>query len=108
MILRGKLRSKGRTIDGVVTGTKKRVLSEDEIGTLLRWLPNMSRTVSDAITLYRWTGARGGEIISMGSHENADEADSLWWTVPKEKNKDSWCAKAGSVCSRKRRFRERR
>ncbi|WP_249189912.1 hypothetical protein [Burkholderia ambifaria] len=33
MILSGKLRSKGRTIDGVAMGTKKRVLSEDEIRT---------------------------------------------------------------------------
>ncbi|HIE5947061.1 TPA: tyrosine-type recombinase/integrase [Burkholderia cepacia] len=97
MILRGKLRSKGRTIDGVAMGTKKRVLSEDEVGTLLRWLPNMSLTVSDAITLYLWTGARGGEIISMESHEIADEADGLWWTVPKEKTKNSWRAKAGDL-----------
>ena len=97
MILRGKLRSKGRTIDGVAMGTKKRVLSEDEIGTLLRWLPNLSLTVSDAITLYLWTGARGGEIVSMETHEIADEADGLWWTVPKEKTKNSWRSKAGDL-----------
>ncbi|HDR9237768.1 TPA: site-specific integrase [Burkholderia vietnamiensis] len=97
MILRGKLRSKGRTIDGVAMGTKKRVLSEDEIGTLLRWLPNMSLTVSDAVTLYLWTGARGGEIISMESHEIAEEADGLWWTVPKEKTKNSWRSKAADL-----------
>ncbi|KVM05514.1 tyrosine-type recombinase/integrase [Burkholderia ubonensis] len=97
MILRGKLRSKGRVIDGVAMGTKKRVLSEDEVGTLLRWMPNFSLTVSDAITLYLWTGARGGEIISMEKHEIAEEGDGLWWTVPKEKTKNSWRSRAGDL-----------
>ena len=78
-------------------GTKKRVLSEGEIGTLLRWLLNLSLTVSDAITLYLWIGVRGGEIVSMEAHEIADEADGLWWTVPKEKTKNSWRSKAGDL-----------
>jgi integrase len=97
MILRGKLRSKGRTIDGVAMGTQRRVLSEDEIGTLLRWLPNMSLTVSDAVALYLWTSARRSEIILMEAHEIADECDDLWWTVPKEKTKNSWRSKAGDL-----------
>ncbi|APA87185.1 site-specific integrase [Paraburkholderia sprentiae WSM5005] len=97
MILRGKLRSKGRTVAGVAMGTKKRVLSESETGTLLRWLPNISLTVADAIALYLWTGARGGEIISMEKHEITDEDDGLWWTVPKEKTKNSWRSKAGDL-----------
>ncbi|RQY60825.1 DUF4102 domain-containing protein [Burkholderia stagnalis] len=97
MILRGKLRSKGRTIDGVAMGTKKRVLSEDETGVLLRWLPNISLTVSDVIALYLWTGARGGEIISMERHEVTEESDGLWWTVPKGKTKNSWRSKAGDL-----------
>lgn len=97
MILRGKLRTKGRKVDGVETGGKKRVLSEDEVGVLLRWLPNTSLTVQDGLTLYLWTGARGGEIISMEKHEIATENDGLWWTVPKEKTKNSWRTNAGDL-----------
>lgn len=33
----------------------------------------------------------------MESHEIADEADGLWWTVPKEKTKNSWRSKAGDL-----------
>jgi integrase len=44
-------------------------------------------TVADALTLYLWTGTRGGEIVSMESTEIADEADGLWWTIPKQKTK---------------------
>ncbi len=86
-VLRGRLKSKGRKVEGKYTGTQKRVLSVDELGTLIRWLPNFSLTVADALTLYIWTGTRGGEIVSMESTEIADEADGLWWTIPKQKTK---------------------
>lgn len=86
-VLRGRLKSKGRKVEGKYTGTQKRVLSVDELGALIRWLPNFSLTVADALTLYLWTGTRGGEIVSMESTEIADEADGLWWTIPKQKTK---------------------
>ncbi|MGU7817064.1 tyrosine-type recombinase/integrase [Burkholderia sp. AW49-1] len=86
-VLRGRLKSKGRKIDGIYTGTQKRVLSIDELGTLIRWLPNFSSTVADALTLYLWTGTRGGEIVAMERTEIAEEADGLWWTIPKHKTK---------------------
>jgi integrase len=86
-VLRGQLKSKGRKIEGKYTGTQRRVLSVDELGTLIRWLPNFSLTVADALTLYLWTGTRGGEIVSMESTEIADEGDGLWWTIPKQKTK---------------------
>ncbi|MDE1138137.1 MAG: site-specific integrase [Paraburkholderia tropica] len=89
LVLRGKLRSKGRVIAGVSTEGKKRVLSDDEIGVLLRWLPNLSQTVADGLTLYLWTGTRGGEIVSIEKSEITEEADGLWWTVPKSKTKNS-------------------
>lgn len=89
LVLRGKLRSKGRVIDGVSTEGKKRVLSDDEIGVLLRWLPNLSQTVADGVMLYLWTGTRGGEIVSMEKSEITEEIDGLWWTVPKIKTKNS-------------------
>jgi len=89
LVLRGKLRSKGRIIAGVSTEGQKRVLTDDEIGIVIRWLPNLSRTVADGLTLYLWTGTRGGEIVSMEKHEITEEEDGLWWTVPKSKTKNS-------------------
>jgi integrase len=86
-VLRGRLKSKGRKVEGKYTGTQKRVLSGDELGILIRWLPNFSLTVADALTLYLWTGTRGGEIVAMESTEIAQEADGLWWTIPKQKTK---------------------
>ncbi|WUR11934.1 integrase family protein [[Empedobacter] haloabium] len=90
LILRGKLRSKGRTIQGAATGVVKRVLSETELAALVPWLPNFSRLVEDALTLYLWTCARGSEIMAMHASEITNEEDGLWWTVPKEKTKNSW------------------
>ncbi|MGF6841136.1 integrase [Paraburkholderia youngii] len=81
------MKSKGRKIEGKYTGTQKRVLSVHELGTLIRWLPNLSLTVADALTLYLWTGTRGGEIVAMESTEIAEEAEGLWWTIPKQKTK---------------------
>lgn len=88
-IMRGKLRSKGKTIDGEHVGTSKRVLKPTEVGELIRWLPNFSRIVCDALTLYLWTGARGAEIVTMEAKEITEEADGLWWTVPKAKTKNA-------------------
>lgn len=86
-VLKGRLKSKGRKVEGKYSGIQKRVLSADELGTLIRWLPNFSLTVADALMLYLWTGTRGGEIVAMESTEIADEADGLWWTIPKQKTK---------------------
>jgi integrase len=73
---------------------KKRILSDDELGILIRWLPNLSLTVADGLTLYLWTGTRGGEIVSMETSEIAEEADGLWWTIPKHKTKNARWDKA--------------
>lgn len=87
MILRGKLASRGRAIGGEAMGETKRVLSDAEVGQLLRWLPNFSRDVADALTLYLWTCCRGAEITAMARNEITEEADGLWWTVPRDKLK---------------------
>jgi integrase len=87
LILRGKLASKGKAVAGQRTGVAKRVLSEDELALLLPWLPNFSRDVADALTLYLWTGCRGAEVVAMHAAELADEADGLWWTIPRAKLK---------------------
>jgi integrase len=88
-ILRGKLRSKGKTIAGEKVGTQKRSLSEAEVRDLIAWLPNFSRSIDDILTLYLWTGARGAEICAMEAKEITEEADGLWWTMPKAKTKNA-------------------
>ncbi len=88
-IMRGKLRSKGKKIQGEHVGTSKRVLSEQEMGQLVGWLPNFSKTVADALTLYLWTGTRGAEIMPMEVGEVAEEGGTWWWTIPKAKTKNA-------------------
>lgn len=90
MVWRGKMpRSKGKKIAGKHVGTGKRALSEKEIGTLLNWLPNFSRTIQDALTLYLWTGTRGSEIMGMEKGEIVEEPTGWWWTIPKDKTKNA-------------------
>ncbi|AOZ05939.1 tyrosine-type recombinase/integrase [Cupriavidus malaysiensis] len=88
-VMRGRLRSKGKRIEGKSVGTAKRVLTPKEVGELVRWMPNFSRVVADALTLYLWTGCRGSEIVSMEVRELSEEPDGLWWTIPKMKTKNS-------------------
>ncbi|SIR01046.1 integrase family protein [Pseudacidovorax sp. RU35E] len=88
LIMRGRLRSKGKLVQGERI-TAKRVLSDVELGLLLRWLPNFTSLIDDGLTLYLWTGARGAEIVAMEAREISEENDGLWWTVPKAKTKTS-------------------
>jgi integrase len=88
-IMRGRLRSAGKRIEGKTVGTAKRVLTPNETGELLRWLPNFSETISDVLTLYLWTGTRGGEIMAIEGQEVSEEEDGLWWTIPKSKTKNA-------------------
>lgn len=87
LVLRGKLPSKGRKVQGKSVGAGKRVLSVPELGQLLRWLPNYTRDMEEILTLYLWTCCRGAEIVAMERREVCDEADGLWWTIPKRKLK---------------------
>jgi integrase len=89
-ILRGKIKSKGKKIAGERIGTAKRVLSSEEIGTLIRWLPNFTALVEDALTLYLWTGTRGAEIVALEGREVRQETGGIWWwTIPKAKTKNA-------------------
>lgn len=89
-ILRGKIKSKGKKIAGERIGTAKRVLSPEEIGTLIRWLPNFTALVEDALTLYLWTGTRGAEIVALEGREVRQETGGIWWwTIPKTKTKNA-------------------
>ncbi|VBL42158.1 tyrosine-type recombinase/integrase [Burkholderia pseudomallei] len=93
-IMRGRLRSNGRRIQGQPMGTAKRFLTDAEVGALITWLPNFSRNVEDALTLYLWTGTRGAEIGAMEGTEITEERDGLWWTIPKVKTKSARHEKA--------------
>lgn len=88
-IMRGRLKSKGKKIQGKHVGTSKRVLSDAELRLLLPWLPNFTPVIRDALTMYLWTGTRGAEILAMEVGEITEEADGLWWTVPKAKTKNA-------------------
>jgi integrase len=89
MILRGKLKSKGKAIQGERVGTTKRVLAPHEIGELIRWLPNFTGLLEDTLTLYLWTAARGAEIVQMEGREIRQESGVWWWIQPKAKTKNA-------------------
>lgn len=89
-VMRGKMpRSRGKRIGGEHVGSGKRVLSEPEIGLLINWLPNFSKTIADVLTLYLWTGTRGAEITAITKGDIAEESTGWWWTIPKEKTKNA-------------------
>lgn len=90
VILRGKLRSKGKKIGGENIGTKKRALTPEEVGKLINWLPNFTRLVDDTLTIYLWTACRGVEILGAEGKEINQESDGLyWWVIPKLKMKNA-------------------
>lgn len=86
-ILRGKLRSKGKIVQGKHQGRQLRSLDGQEVAKLIQFLPNFTALNDDLLTLYLWTGARGAEIVQMCGNEITEEADGWWWTVPREKLK---------------------
>lgn len=83
LVLKGRLRSRGKIIGGAHAGRQRRVLTPAEVGELLVWLPNMHTLGRDAVQLYLWTCARGSEILAMRPEHVAQEPDGWWWTVPK-------------------------
>lgn len=87
LILRGKLKSKGKIVKGEHQGGAKRVLTAAEVASVLCSLEFSTPLVRDALTLYLWTGCRGVEVCAMHGSEISDDADGLWWTIPKDKLK---------------------
>lgn len=89
IVLKGKISSKGRVIDGVHQGAPvKRALSFREVGTILREMRFISPVIRDLLTLYLWTGCRGAEIVQMeGAEISRDERGALWWVIPRAKIK---------------------
>lgn len=86
-LMRGKLPSLGMNRGGE-RQTAKRILNDTELVHVINWLPNFSDTVADVLTMYLWTGTRGGELVAMHADEVSDEEGELWWTLPKEKTKN--------------------
>ena len=93
-VMRGKLKSKGKIIGGEHVGQARRVLTGDEVGALLHWLPNMHEHGRDALVMYLWTCARGSEILGMRPEHVAKERSGWWWTVPKALTKNAGEANA--------------
>jgi integrase len=71
---------------------RDRVLSEDEVRLLWRWLDdsrNISIGVSDILKLQLCLGARVGEISGMRASEFAtDDKGRLLWTLPAKRSKN--------------------
>jgi integrase len=72
--------------------TRDRVLSENEIRLLWRWLEdgrNISTAVADILKLQLCLGARCGEVAGMRPSEFAkDNKGRLLWTLPAERSKN--------------------
>ncbi|WP_105132611.1 tyrosine-type recombinase/integrase [Burkholderia sp. BE12] len=87
MVMKGKLQSVGRTVAGKRV-VAKRVLSNTEIPILLGWVSNFDAAIRDVLVLYLWTALRGAELVAIEGRAVTEEADGLWWTIPKEKTKN--------------------
>lgn len=88
-VQKGRLLSKGKKMGGKHIGRRRRFLTDDEIGVLLNWLPNMQAIGMDAVILYLWTGTRGSEIFGMNVEHLAEKDGVLWWTIPKALTKNA-------------------
>lgn len=89
-VMKGRLKSKGKLMQGSHQGQKRRVLSDDELGELLPWIvQNMHPVGRDACLLYLLAGVRGAEIFSMRTHHLAEKDGVLWWTIPKALTKNA-------------------
>jgi integrase len=89
VIMRGRLKSKGKIIGGEHQGQTRRVLQAEEVKSLLAWLPNMHALGRDCIVMYLWTATRGVEFLSIRSEHVRKEADGWWWTCPKSATKNA-------------------
>jgi integrase len=87
-IMKGRLKSVGRVRAGERT-KEKRILTDEELTSLLAWTSLAPDLLRDAIILYLWTGTRGAEIMAMEGAEITKENDGVWWTIPKSKTKNA-------------------
>lgn len=94
VVMRGRLKSKGKVIGGEHQGRTRRVLRSEEIKALLEWLPNTHELGRDCVVIYLWTATRGGEFLAMRSEQVVEESDGWWWTCPKAQTKNARIAQA--------------
>ncbi|MDM0012019.1 tyrosine-type recombinase/integrase [Variovorax sp. J22P168] len=87
-VQKGRLKSKGKIVGGEHQGQQRRLLRDEEVGTLLGWLPNMHELGQDTLQMYLWTCTRGGEILAIRPEHISEEKDGTWWTVPKALTKN--------------------
>lgn len=92
---KGRLKSKGRLVQGEHIGRQRRVLRQRELAVLLPWArENMHAHGCDVMMMYLWTCTRGVEILGMRPEHVAKEQDGWWWTVPKRLTKNARYADA--------------
>ena len=89
VIMRGRLKSKGKIVGGEHQGPTRRVLRADEVKSLLAWLPNMHAHGRDCTIMYLWTATRGVEFLGLRSEHVRKEKDGWWWTCPKSATKNA-------------------
>ena len=73
-------------IKGAPQVRRKRVFSDAELATFVRWLPRSpySRTVRDALALVLFTGCRSGEVVAALWRDI--DLDRAVWTIRETKN----------------------
>ncbi|MDO9148273.1 MAG: integrase family protein [Hydrogenophaga sp.] len=82
-VMRGRLRSKGKVMQGEHQGKQYRTLADDELRQLLPWaLAGMHPNGRDGLVLYLWTGLRGAEIFGLRPEYISEEPDGWWLTYP--------------------------
>ena len=94
VVMKGRLKSKGKVMDGKHVGQQRRVLSAAEVAQLLAWIPAMHANGRDAVVMHLWTCTRGGEILAMRKDQVGEESDGWWWTIPKVATKTARFAEA--------------
>lgn len=88
LILKGRIKSKGKLRGGVHQGINKRVLSDDELRVLMPFA-GLSECIRDVLMLYLYTACRGAEIVSILGSEVTQESSGYVWTIPKNKTKNA-------------------
>ena len=89
LVMKGKLKSKGKVIGGKNVGQQRRGLRDFEIAELVDWLPNMNENGRDGFLMYLWTCARGVEFFGARPEHITTEGKVTWWTVPKTLTKNA-------------------
>ena len=89
VVMKGRLKSQGKIMQGEHVGRQRRTLQPSEIGALIRWTPKMHALARDTTLMYLWTCARGVEILSARPEYVTEEPDGWWLTIPKEKTKNA-------------------